>query len=274
MQGIAPFIPTEVKIKYINLLAQVGFDTLDFGSFVSLEAIPQLADTADVVEGLDLAEASTRTKFLAIVANLRGAKDALKFEEIEYLGFPFSLSETFQKRNTNKTQNQALDEIREIQFQCKKSERKLVVYLSMGFGNPYGDKYDEAMLETWTSRITKLGVTIISLADTVGTAAPDAVERAFRQLIPAYPDVEFGAHLHAKADAYRDKLSAAWEAGCHRFDGALRGFGGCPLAEDELVGNIATEHLISFLEEKKVKLGLNMDKLKEAQAYSKTVFGK
>lgn len=274
MQGIEAFIPTEIKTHYVNLLLQVGFDSVDFGSFVSPKAIPQMADTVDVLEELDLAEAHTRTSLLAIVPNQRGAKDALQYEEIEYLGFPFSLSETFQQRNTKQSQRAALDEVKEIQFLCKRAERQLVVYLSMGFGNPYGDPYDPEMLVSWTQKLHAAGVRIISLADTVGTADPTVVHEAFRTLVPAYPDVEFGAHFHARPDNWQEKVAAAWEAGCHRFDGALRGFGGCPFADDELMGNVATENLVQFFTAQGINLKLNADKLAAAQAYSAEVFGR
>lgn len=273
MQGIERPIPTELKTRYINLLLQVGFDTLDFGSFVSPKAIPQLADTPEVIEGLDLAEAHSRTSLLAIVANKKGAEKALEYEEVEYLGFPFSLSETFQQRNTNRSQNQALDDIREILFLCKKHEKQLVVYLSMGFGNPYGEPYHPELLEQWTAKLDRLGVRILSLADTVGIASPEAVAAAFRTLVPAYPAIEFGAHLHARPDAWREKVEAAYEAGCHRFDGALRGFGGCPFAEDTLVGNVATENLVAFFKSKGAKLSIDAKKLEAAQDLALEVFG-
>lgn len=270
MQGIIEFIPTDLKIKYHNALLQVGFDTLDFGSFVSPKAIPQLADTAAVLEGLDLR--NTATKLLAIVANLRGAEDAAKFPQIQYLGYPFSISETFQMRNTRKTIAESMDLVKEMQELVTRSGQELVIYISMGFGNPYGDVWSPEIAEQWVEAIAQEGVKIISLADTVGTADSEAIRPLFETLIPRFSKVEFGAHFHAAPENRKRKIDAAWQAGCRRFDSALQGFGGCPMAEDDLVGNIATETLLEYLHEHSITHGLNLDKFREAMIVSNAVF--
>lgn len=247
MQGIMHPIPTELKIRYLNKLLEVGFHTLDFGSFVSPKAVPQLADTAEVLAGLDLS--TTKTKLLAIVANRRGAEAAAAHAPIHYLGYPFSISETFQIRNTLKTIVESVELVKEMQEICEEVGKELVVYISMGFGNPYGDPWSPALAADWVAQMADLGVGILSLSDTVGTADAATIGPIFEELVPRFPEVEFGAHFHAHPDLRKAKLKAAWDGGCRRFDSAINGFGGCPFAEDELVGNIATETLLEFLEE-------------------------
>ncbi|NQV52590.1 MAG: hydroxymethylglutaryl-CoA lyase [Flavobacteriales bacterium] len=246
MQGIEEFIPTEKKARYINQLLGVGFDTLDFGSFVSPQAIPQLRDTAEVLAKLDLS--NTSTKLLAIVANRRGAEDACAFEEIDFLGYPFSISETFQKRNTNATIDQSLSRVEEMQALSVKSNKKMVVYISMAFGNPYGDPWSGELAAQWTERLTRdVGIEIIALADTVGVSDQSNIRELFGAIVPAFPSVEIGAHLHSRPEDAEEKVRTAYQAGCRRFDAAIKGYGGCPMAEDELVGNLATEQLLSVL---------------------------
>jgi len=270
MQGIHEFIPTDLKIKYLNQLLKVGFDTLDFGSFVSPKAIPQMRDTAEVLAGLELDNVST--KLLAIIANLRGAQDACQHQEIAYLGFPLSLSETFQQRNTNKTIAEAFEELKQIQELVVRNGKILVVYLSMGFGNPYGDPYDEAYLAEFVSKLKAFGVTIICPSDTIGVSAPDNITALFSSLIKNFPGIEFGAHLHSNPLTAEEKLQAAFQAGCRRFDGAIRGFGGCPMAKDELTGNMATEKIITYLESLSIDLKLNKSAFEEAMNLSAKVF--
>ena len=255
MQGIVPFIETEKKIDYINALLKVGFHTIDFGSFVSPKAIPQMRDTKEVLAGLNLSE--TNSKLLAIVANVRGGKDACQHDEIDYLGFPFSISETFQLRNTNKTIAQSFDNMQHLQRLAVEHGKEVVAYISMGFGNPYGEEWSVEIVERWADKLAELGVGIISLSDTIGTSNPESISYLFENLIPKYPEITFGAHLHTTARTWREKVDAAWGAGCRRFDGAVKGFGGCPLAMDELCGNMPTEHLISFAQEKKLNSGIN-----------------
>ena len=246
MQGMDPFIPTEKKAAYINQLLKVGFDTIDFGSFVSPKAIPQLRDTAEVLSMLNLENA--KSKLLAIVANTRGAQDACNFEEIDYLGYPFSISETFQLRNTNATIDQSLSRVEEMQSLCVQNNKKMVVYISMAFGNPYGDPWSGQLAAEWTEKLTKdLGIEIIALADTVGASNGDNITELFSTLIPAFPKVEIGAHLHTLPEDAKTKAKLAYDSGCRRFDAALKGYGGCPMAEDDLVGNMATELLIDAL---------------------------
>ena len=247
MQGWKHFIPTQTKINYINALLKVGFDTIDFGSFVSAKAIPQLTDTAEVLKKLDLS--STKSKLLAIIANERGATDAVVYDQITYLGFPFSVSETFQKRNTNATIEESLNRVEEIQNLCIKNKKELVVYISMGFGNPYGDKYNESIVFNWVDKLVGMDIKIISLADTVGVATAEQVKRVTKYLVDELPDVEIGVHLHSTAINWQQKVDAALAAGCKRFDGALKGIGGCPMADDELVGNMDTELMIPYFEE-------------------------
>ncbi|HMO60914.1 MAG TPA: hydroxymethylglutaryl-CoA lyase [Ferruginibacter sp.] len=247
MQGWKHFIPTEKKAAYINTLLQVGFDTIDFGSFVSPKAIPQMADTAEVVKLLD--KSSTATKLLAIVANLRGAEDAVQFDAINCLGFPFSISPTFQQLNTNSSIEASLQRVEEIQNLCIKNQKELVLYISMGFGNPYGDVYSEEIVLHWVDKIAAMDIRIISIADTVGVAQPVQVQRIMSNIIPAYTQVEFGVHLHSTPQHWEEKLTAAWKAGCRRFDGAMKGIGGCPMANNELVGNMNTELMVPYFQQ-------------------------
>jgi len=270
MQGIKWFIDTEDKIRYINSLLRVGFDTVDFGSFVSPKAIPQMRDTARVVEGLNLE--GTRSKLLAIVANVRGAKDALRFEQIDYLGYPFSISEIFQMRNTAKTIAESVQVLDEILNLADKAGKQTVVYLSMGFGNPYGDPWSPELVASWTEKLYRMGVRILSLSDTVGAAVPETVELLFSHLIPAYPDMEFGAHLHTHPDNWYEKVDAAWKAGCRRFDTAIRGYGGCPMAKDELVGNLPTEKFISYLHRNDIPNPLDMTAFENAYNEALKIF--
>ena len=270
MQGWKNFIPTEKKIEYINSLLQVGFHTIDFGSFVSAKAIPQMADTKEVVQKLKLN--STNTKLLAIVANTRGAQEAVVYDEITYLGFPFSISPTFQMRNANSAIEESLYRVEEIQDLCLRNNRQLVVYLSMGFGNPYGDEYNEEILWKWTNEIITRGIKIISLADTVGVATPEQISLALNFLVPKYQNIVFGVHLHSTLANWKNKLQAAVDAGCQRIDGALRGIGGCPMAQDVLVGNMNTELIISYLDEKNSLNGLNKDALQQSLELSSQIF--
>ncbi|MFN3664925.1 MAG: hydroxymethylglutaryl-CoA lyase [Sediminibacterium sp.] len=270
MQGWPHFLPTETKVAYLNLLLQVGFDTLDFGSFVSPKAIPQMADTREVLANLRLE--NTSTKLLAIVANQRGALDASVFEEIHYLGFPFSISPTFQLKNTNSSMEESFDRVKDIQELCIKSGKVLVVYLSMGFGNPYGDLYDASILLEWADRMVQEEIKIISLADTVGLASPEQISLALSTLIPQYPAVSFGVHLHSSAQNWKDKLKAAHNSGCKRFDGALKGIGGCPMAQDELVGNMDTEKMIEYFQEKGLLPDLNAKALMESSMMAGKIF--
>ncbi|WP_205511124.1 hydroxymethylglutaryl-CoA lyase [Longitalea arenae] len=272
MQGWPVFIPTEKKIEYLNALLQVGFHTLDFGSFVSAKAIPQMADTAAVLKGLKDSPVETDTKLLAIIANVRGAEDAAAFEEIDYLGFPFSVSATFQLRNTNSTMEESLQRVIEIQRICEQSGKQLVIYISMGFGNPYGDPWSAAIVFDWVNRIADLGVSIISLADTVGLATPDQVNAITSYVIRQLPGHEIGVHLHSSPHNRIAKIEAAWQAGCRRFDGALKGIGGCPMANDELVGNMDTEWLISYLEQYENLPGLNKTALAKSVTLANEIF--
>tara|TARA_B100000768_G_C11276325_1_gene376155 strand:+ start:1342 stop:2196 length:855 start_codon:yes stop_codon:yes gene_type:complete len=255
MQGIkSHFISTDVKATYINSLLKVGFHTIDFGSFVSPKAIPQMRDTAAVLSKLDISQ--TQSKLLAIIANLRGAYDAVQFEEIDYLGYPFSISENFQMRNTHKTISQSIDTLQEILSIATKANKEVVAYLSMGFGNPYGDPWNVDIVGEWTEKLSNMGVKILSLSDTIGSSTPDVIEYLFSNLIPSYPNIEFGAHLHTTPDSWHEKVNAAYNAGCHRFDGAIKGYGGCPMAKDELTGNMPTEKLISYFTEQKAITGI------------------
>ncbi|TDI65309.1 MAG: hydroxymethylglutaryl-CoA lyase [Bacteroidetes bacterium] len=270
MQGITKFIPTEKKIRYINNLIKVGFDTIDFGSLVSPKVIPQMKDTIEVLNNLDMG--GSNTKLLAIIANTRGAMEALDHEEISYLGFPLSISETFQVRNTNKSIIEALNTIEEIQNLCLKKSRTLVTYISMGFGNPYGDPYDVSIVEQFVGILDKIGINVISLADTIGVSEPESITYLFSKLKPAYPHIEFGAHLHSHPDKSKEKIEAAFNAGCDRLDGAIKGFGGCPMAEDELVGNIATESIINYFIENNIRLPLNYELFKESVKEAAYIF--
>ena len=255
MQGIkSHFISTDAKARYINSLLKVGFDTIDFGSFVSPKAIPQMRDTAAVLSKLDLSQ--TQSKLLAIIANTRGANDAVQFEEINYLGYPFSISENFQMRNTHKTIQQSIKELEEILSLATRKNKEVVTYLSMGFGNPYGDPWNINIVGEWTEKLSNMGVNIISLSDTIGSSTPDVIKYLFSNLISNYPKIEFGAHLHTTANSWYEKVDAAFNAGCKRFDGAIKGYGGCPMAKDELTGNMPTEKLISYFTAQKVVTGI------------------
>ncbi len=271
MQGITAFIPTDVKAAYINLLLQVGFDTIDFGSFVSAKAIPQMQDTAAVLEKLDLS--NSKSKLLAIIANYRGAEDAAQHDQITYLGFPFSISETFQHRNANTSIAEAFEIVKRIKALSATKGKKLLVYLSMGFGNPYGDEWHNDVVLHWAKKLIDEGVEYISLADTIGIAAPEQIESLFSSLSGNFRETTWGVHLHSTPDTWKPKVEAAYKSGCKRFDAALKGYGGCPMAKDELTGNIATENVISYLHSQKIDLELNMDKLQEAIDYSGKVFG-
>ncbi len=270
MQGIPDFIDTAIKAAYINQLLEVGFDTIDFGSFVSPKAIPQMRDTAEVLELLDLHDA--KSKLLAIVANLRGAEDALQFSEIDFLGFPLSVSETFQERNTNASIGDAMKTVEAIQNLCETRGKKQVVYLSMGFGNPYGDPYSPELVAEFVEKLAQLQVETISLSDTIGVATPDLITKLFEIQIQAFPQIEFGAHLHSRRDSISEKVLAGLKGGCKRFDGALKGFGGCPMAKDELVGNMATEVMIETFEKEGYTLGLNKSELIESMKLTQFVF--
>ncbi|MBX0289852.1 hydroxymethylglutaryl-CoA lyase [Hymenobacter sp. HSC-4F20] len=270
MQGWPTFIPTPDKLAYLNALLQVGFDTLDFGSFVSPKAIPQLADTTQVLEALDLSQ--TRTHLLAIVANLRGAETAAQYQQIRYIGFPLSVSETFQQRNTNKSIAQALHDVAQMQELCARSGQEQVVYLSMGFGNPYGDAWSPAVLSEFTQKLAELQVSRVALSDTIGVSTPATIGLAFRELTAEFPQINFGAHLHTTPDTWREKVQAAYEAGCRRFDGALGGYGGCPMAADQLTGNMPTERLLDFAREQGVEMDLNLEALLEARQLNQRIF--
>jgi len=270
MQGWKHFIPTEKKIEYINSLLEVGFHTIDFGSFVSSRAIPQMADTKAVIQKLKVQ--NSKSKLLAIVANTRGAEEAVVYDEITYLGFPFSISPTFQLRNTNSTIEESLHRVEEIQDLCLQSNRQLVIYLSMGFGNPYGEEYNEGILMKWADEMVSRQIKIISLADTVGVATPGQISFALNTLIPKYPEAVIGVHLHTTPTNWKEKLKAAVDAGCQRFDGALKGIGGCPMAQDDLVGNMNTEFIISYLGEKKMVEGLNKDALQKSLQLASEIF--
>lgn len=270
MQGWSHFIPTEKKIDYLNLLLQCGFDTLDFGSFVSPKAITQLADTKDVLPKLNLD--NTQTKLLAIIANTRGAEEACGYEQIQYLGFPFSISETFQLKNTNSTISQSLRTVEQIQTLCVNAGKEAVIYISMGFGNPYGDPYNSDVAIHWVEELSKLGIRIFSMSDTVGVSNPENISYIYYNLIKAFKHLEFGAHFHSTPQTRLEKLEAAFSNECYRFDSAIKGIGGCPMAMDDLVGNMATESLVDFLNHKKIDTGLDMTKLNEAMLFSSSVF--
>jgi hydroxymethylglutaryl-CoA lyase len=271
MQGLHDFIPTQKKITYINQLLKVGYDSIDFGSFVSPKAIPQMADTTEVLAGLDLL--STKSKLLAIIANVRGAEQAIQHSQIKYLGFPFSISETFQQRNTNSSIAQSLDSVKQIQELCVKNNKELVIYISMGFGNPYGDVWNTEIAEKWVTEMDSLGVKTISLSDTIGMANPETISYLFSSLIPRFKHIEFGAHLHTTPFAWKEKIEAAYASGCTRYDGAIKGFGGCPMASDNLTGNMPTENLLSFFEEKNIDLGLDKKAFIDSMMGAVEVFG-
>jgi len=270
MQGWKTSIPTNKKIEYINSLLEVGFDTIDFGSFVSPKAIPQMVDTKEVIQGIKAQ--GTSTKLLAIVANVRGAEEGSAHDEIAYLGFPFSVSETFQQRNTNSSIIESLKRVEQIQNICTKSGKRLVIYISMGFGNPYGDAYSEEVVFDWVNKIVELDVKTISLADTVGLAKSDQVYSMTKYLIDQLPQIEIGVHLHSRPDNWKEKLDAAVNAGCKRFDGALKGFGGCPMANDDLVGNMQTEWMIDYFKEKGIMKDLNSEALARSIQMATEIF--
>jgi hydroxymethylglutaryl-CoA lyase len=269
MQGIHAFIPTRIKTDYINMLLKSGFDTLDFGSFVSPKAIPQLVDTPEVLAGLHL---DGQTKLLAIVANLRGAETAVQYPEIAFIGFPFSISETFQLRNTNTTIAASFEQVKQMQELCVRMNKKLVVYISMGFGNPYGDEWNTEIVEYWVGEMNKMGIDVLSLSDTIGAADPESIQYLFRNLIPSFPQIEFGAHFHTLPWTWEEKVAAAYESGCRRFDGAIKGFGGCPMASDKLTGNMPTENLLSFLQSKNIQTGINMDVFNQCMIEADSIF--
>ena len=270
MQGIKPFIPTTEKVNYLQFLLQVGFHSLDFGSFVSSRAVPQMRDTAEVLDQLDLSK--TKTKLLAIIANLRGAEIALNFEQIEYIGFPFSISENFQMRNTHKTIAESLHSLEQIKKLTDKSNKTLVVYLSMGFGNPCGDPWSLDVVSQWVERLALMEIEIISLSDTVGQAAPEDITYLYSTLIPAFSAIEFGAHFHTHPNRGYEKLTAAFDAGCRRFDGVIHGFGGCPMASDALVGNMPTEKLVTYFNGQGIQTGLCMTTFESAMNKTMDLF--
>lgn len=269
MQGIKTFIPTKLKVQYLQALLGVGFHTLDCGSFVSPRAIPQMRDTGSVIGQLDLDD--TATKLLVIIANYRGAKEAVHYEKVSYLGFPFSISETFQLRNTNATREEAFDRIREIQNLAQQYNKNLVVYFSMCFGNPYGDLWHPDIITYWARRFLDIGIKTISLSDTIGIGNPETIGHTISAMNESFTDIRFGVHLHTRPDSWKEKVKAAYEHGCHRFDGALRGYGGCPMAQDELVGNMPTEHLINFFAEESM-FYYNKEALKEAFEIAREIY--
>ena len=271
MQGIKAFIPTANKVAYIQSLLRVGFDTIDFGSFVSAKAIPQMQDTAEVLAQLDLSQ--TKSKLLAIIANTQGAIAAAAFPEIQYLGFPFSISENFQMRNTHKTIAESIITLREILAIANQSNKEVVAYLSMGFGNPYGDPWNTEIVGEWTEKLADMGVKILSLSDTVGSSTPDVIGYLFSNLIPKYPQIEFGAHLHTTPAKWFEKIDAAYQAGCRRFDGAIQGFGGCPMATDHLTGNMPTEKLVSYFTAKKENTNISPMSFESAYNEASKLFG-
>jgi hydroxymethylglutaryl-CoA lyase len=271
MQGIKSFIPTANKVNYIQSLLRVGFDTIDFGSFVSRNAIPQMQDTAEVLAQLDLNQ--TSSKLLAIIANTKGAEIASQHKPIQYLGYPFSISENFQMRNTHKTIAQSLVTLHEILEIADKSNKEVVAYLSMGFGNPYGDPWSIEIVGDWTEKLSNMGVKILSLSDTVGSSTPEVIHYLYSHLIPKYPKIEFGAHLHTSPDKWFEKIDAAYNAGCRRFDGAIQGFGGCPMAKDDLTGNMPTEKLLSYFTSKKENTNLSPMSFESAYNVASKLFG-
>ena len=270
MQGLSDFIETDVKIDYINQLLRVGFHTLDCGSFVSPKAIPQMRDTAEVLERLDLS--TTATKLLTIIANERGAAQAAEFQQVTYLGYPFSVSETFQIRNTNATILESVERVKAIQEICIAKNKQLVLYISMGFGNPYGDDWNAEVVMEWVEKLSALDIKIFSLSDTVGVSNPESISYLFSRLIPAYPNLEIGAHLHTQPHNWREKIHAAYTNGCQRFDAAMKGFGGCPMAKDDLTGNMATENLVSYFSETYVPLTIDFQQFIRSLSQANDVF--
>ncbi|MEM8528595.1 MAG: hydroxymethylglutaryl-CoA lyase [Bacteroidota bacterium] len=270
MQGLSLFIPTEKKAVYINQLLKVGFDTIDFGSFVSPKAIPQMRDTAEVLKLLDLSE--TQSKLLAIVANKRGAFNAIAFEEITYLGYPFSISETFQVRNTNATIEESLERVADIQDICLANNKEMVVYISMGFGNPYGDPWNVEIVQKWTDRLVGMGIKILQLSDTIGVSNPQSITYLFSNLLPHYPDIEIGAHLHTEPHNWEEKIAAAYQNGCTRFDGAIKGFGGCPMAKDDLTGNMPMENMVYYFDKEQANTNVDNQAFAESMRMAEDVF--
>jgi hydroxymethylglutaryl-CoA lyase len=270
MQGIHEFIPTDKKVAYINSLLQVGFDTIDFGSFVSPKTIPQMRDTAQVLEQLDLS--NTKSKLLSIIANVRGAQDAIEFEEINYLGYPFSISETFQERNTNSSISESLTRVEEIYDLCIRNRKELVVYISMAFGNPYGDEWSGDIAIKWTRQLAKMGIKIIALSDTIGISTPSTISTLFSKLVPEFSNIEIGAHLHTTPDTWEEKVNAAYKSGCRGFDSTIKGYGGCPMATDKLTGNMPTENLLFFFEKKNIPLNIEKTLFEEAMRIAAITF--
>lgn len=270
MQGLHEFVPTQLKVKYLQKLIDTGFDALDFGSFVSAKAIPQMKDTAEVLESLDLSGSST--KLLAIVANKRGANEAVQHQKIQFIGYPFSVSETFQMRNTNSKIPDSFQTVKEINELCIENGKELVIYLSMAFGNPYGDEWNADIVMHWVNELHKLGIKIIALSDTIGVAAPESISYLFNNLIPNYPHIEFGAHFHTVPTLWKEKVESAFQSGCLRFDGAIHGYGGCPMAKDELTGNMPTEHMIMYFHEQKLIDHIKLDQFYLAMNASKHIF--
>ena len=272
MQGVRDWIPTKEKAQFIQSLLDCGFDTIDFGSFVSPKAIPQMKDTSELLSLLDLS--STESQLLAIVANIRGAKDAVMYDQIDYLGYPFSISENFQMRNTHKTIAQSIETLKEILNLADSKNKKVVAYLSMGFGNPYGDPWNIDIVGEWTEKLSNMGVKILSLSDTVGSSNPEIITYLFSELITKYPSIEFGAHLHTTTTKWKEKVSAAYLAGCRRFDGAIQGFGGCPMAKDDLTGNMPTEKILSYFAAEKVNTNVNSISFENAYKEASKIFNK
>lgn len=270
MQGWKHFIPTETKVTYLNQLLKCGFDVLDFGSFVSAKAIPQLADTKEVLKQLDLSD--THTKLLAIIANTRGAEEGVVYDEIRYLGFPFSISETFQLRNTNKTIEQSLVQVEEIQALCTQRNKELIIYISMGFGNPYNDPYNAEVAINWVNKLSQLGIRTFAMSDTVGVAQPDSIKYIFESLFSEFPNLHIGAHFHSTATTWEEKIQTAYNSGCRRYDSALKGIGGCPMAADELTGNIATENILGWCEQQNIPLNINKEAFAGAMMMAANVF--
>jgi len=268
MQGWSEMIPTQTKIQYINQLLEVGFDTLDFGSFVSPKAIPQLADTKEVLKGIRM----SATKLLAIIANLRGAEEAVQYDEISYLGFPFSISETFQQLNTNSSIAESLGRVGDIQKLCLQHKKQLVIYISMGFGNPYGETYNAEIAIKWVQQLQAMGIGIFAMSDTVGVSNPENIQTIFSHLNEAFPDLEFGAHFHSTKETANEKIEAALQNHCFRFDSAIGGIGGCPMAQNDLVGNLATEQLLAYLQTKGFTMQINQEALIKAQAIAASIF--
>ena len=270
MQGIKEWIPTKKKVAYLNKLLEVGFDTLDCGSFVSPKAIPQMKDTAEVLNQINYSK--SKTKLSVIVANQRGANDAVQFEQVDYLGYPFSISETFQLRNTNATIQESLERVKAIQDLCLAYDKKMVLYISMGFGNPYGDEWNVDIVQKWVQELVDLGIEIFSLSDTIGVSNPQNISYLFSNLIPAFPEVEFGAHLHTTPTTWKEKVAAAYQSGCRRYDGAIKGYGGCPMAKDDLTGNMATENMIQYFQDEGVDLGIDINAFLTSMFMSNDIF--